>query len=649
MTPVDSQSHKPRTLSSRPERSALFFWIAVLFTIAVSIVILGTLQYRWSSEIRKAAEARVGTELESTMMKWHLDFYSEISTICNVLQIGLDSGARDSWDDYLQRYTQWSHARNSDDPVRSTYTNPDLVKDVYIWETSAKARPRLLRLNPDKQKIEKSAVPPDLVFLLTHLKRTASSLYVAQRAWELDEPSDGKHSSEKLLSHSHMLRGDAVAGWQFDEAVPAIVHPILRRAGGRPVRGETLSSDGSIDWIVAVLNVDPIEKRILPRLAQHYFSGREGLEYKVAVTSAGGTPGILYSSDADFAGDMRTSDAVMNIFGRSPESFGEQLWKTGRDRDPSNRDDWKRFSGPVWFPVIQHTARGGPWLLTLKSRKGPLDSAVTIVWRTHLLTSAAVLLLLAASVVLVIVSSRRAEALANLQMNFVTSISHELRTPLAAILSAGQTITDGFATDLKLYGWLITTQARQEIDLVEQILLFTSSKSGANNFVLQPLDVTSVFEQVRRDTVAPLERSGFTVDFQVAESLPPIVGDLRFLVRCLQNLIGNAAKYSGDSRWIGVSAELEQYDSQNKRVQISVADRGLGISASELVRIFEPFYRSPSVLASQIHGTGLGLSVTKHLVETMRGGVSVLSEPGVGSTFTLYFQVATSVDSEMVA
>jgi hypothetical protein len=490
---VDFQSRTLRRLSSPASRSALFFWIAVLFTIAVSIVILSTLQYRWSSEIRKDAEIRVGTELESTMMKWHLDFYSEISAICNVLQIGPDSGARDRWEDYLHRYTQWSHARNSDDPMESIYTNPDLVKDVYIWETSAKERPRLLRLNPDKQKIEKSAVPPDLVFLLTHLKRNASSLNLALRAWELDEASNGKDLSEKRLPPSHMLRGDAVAGWQFDEAVPAIVHPILRRAGGRLSRSEALSSDEPVDWVVAVLNIDPIEKRILPRLAQHYFSGSEGLEYKVAVISAGATPVMLYSSDADFTGDVRTSDAVMNIFGGSPESFGEQLWKRGNDRDPSNRDDWKRFSGPVWFRVIQHTARGGPWLLTLKSRRGPVDSAVTTVWHTHLLTSAVVLLFLAASVSLAIVSSRRAEALANLQMNFVTSISHELRTPLAAILSAGQTITDGFATDLKLYGWLITTQARHEIDLVEQILLFTSAKNGAKNFVLQP-PVTSALQ-----------------------------------------------------------------------------------------------------------------------------------------------------------
>src|SRR4029077_11469572 len=116
-----------------------------------------------------------------------------------------------------QRYTQWRHARNSDDQVESIYTNPDLVKDVYIWETSAEPRPRLLRLNPGNQKIEKSAVPTDLVFLLTHLQRNASSLRVALHSWKLEQFTNGNRASEDQLSSSHMLRGDAVAGWQFDE------------------------------------------------------------------------------------------------------------------------------------------------------------------------------------------------------------------------------------------------------------------------------------------------------------------------------------------------------------------------------------------------------------------------------------------------
>jgi len=127
------------------------------------------------------------------------------------------------------------------------------------------------------------------------------------------------------------------------------------------------------------------------------------------------------------------------------------------------------------------------------------------------------------------------------------------------------------------------------------------------------------------------------------------VGDLLFLSRCLQNLIGNAAKYSGQSRWIGVSAELEELGNPNKGVQIRVADCGIGICSAELEQIFEPFYRSPSVLAAQIHGTGLGLSVTKDLAEAMGGRVSVLSELSVGSVFTLHFRVVAELDSAMVA
>ena len=646
---LDLQSRKLRTPRTSPKQSSLLFWITVLITIAVLLAIVGTLQYRWSTEIRQAAEVRLGTFLESTMMKWHLDFYSEISAVCTALQIGPDSGARDSREHYLQRYTRWSRAANEDDSMDNIYTNPELVKDIYIWETSISASPRLLRLNADKEKIERSPVPPDLQSLLAHLKRNSSSLRVALRAWEQDDVPYQHRARDERLSPSHMLRGDAVAGWQFDEGVPAIVHPIFHHVG-RPLPAKASSNDEPVDWVVAVLNLETIERRILPRLAQRYFAGSQGLEYKVGVITAGRTPRLLYSSDTDFlVREVRTSDAVMNIFGSPSESSARQLWQVGENGEPLKREDWHRFSSPVWFPVIRHASEDGPWLLVLQNRKGLLDAAVTKVWRSHLLTSGVVLLMLATSIVLVVVTSRRAEALANLQMDFVTSVSHELRTPLTAILSAGQNITDGFATDLKVYGWLITTQARREIDLVDQILSFASTKNGAKHYVLRPLEVTSVLDQVRRDTVTIFEQSGFTVDFHIAPSLPPIVGDLLFLSRCLQNLIGNAAKYSGQSRWIGVSAELEELGNPNKGVQIRVADCGIGICSAELEQIFEPFYRSPSVLAAQIHGTGLGLSVTKDLAEAMGGRVSVLSELSVGSVFTLHFRVVAELDSEMVA
>ncbi len=607
--------------------------------------IVGTLQYRWSTEIKRAAEVRVGRDLESMMMKWHLDFYGEFSAVCVALQIGPDSGARDSREDYLERYTEWSHATNSEDPLENIYTNRDLVKDTYIWESSQAERPRLLRLNAQTAKIETAAVPADLETLLEHLKQHSSNLRVALRAWELAGP--GISQSDERPSPSNMLRSNAITGWQFDEQIPAIVHPIIHRSGDEKMNADSLKTR-PVDWVVVVLSFETIEQRILPGLTQRYF-GSDDLTYKVAVITAGKRPRLIYASHPGFQPrEISSSDSVMNIFGPPPESTEGHLWQTEKNRESLRGEDWHSFSSPVWFPVIQRTEEDGPWMLVLENRKGALDAAVTRVWRSNLLTGGIVLLLLAATMVLVVIASQRAQLLANLQMDFVASVSHELRTPLAAILSAGQNITDGYAPNLRLYGGLITTQARQLIDLVDQTLLFVSMKNGTNNCLLRPIDVSDVLEQVRRNTVAMFEESGFTFEFHASGALPRIMGDPQLLSRCMQNLIGNAVKYSGRNRWVGVSADCEDGNSR-REVRISVADRGLGIAAPELQLIFEPFYRSPSALSAQIHGTGLGLSVTKHLVEAMGGRVSVVSELGVGSVFLLHLPVGKLVSPEGVA
>jgi signal transduction histidine kinase len=104
----------------------------------------------------------------------------------------------------------------------------------------------------------------------------------------------------------------------------------------------------------------------------------------------------------------------------------------------------------------------------------------------------------------------------------------------------------------------------------------------------------------------------------------------------VQNLITNALKYGSDQKWIGVKVALIEHGLSGKEIQISVADRGIGIDQKELSHIFEPFYRSPSVTAAQIHGTGLGLPLAKSIVEAMKGRVTVKSAPGRGSTFTLH-------------
>ena len=652
---TSTSRQSPRTRNARTfhafTRAFPLFWVAVLSSIAVLLAIAAALEYRWSTEIKRAEQVRVATDLESVMIKWHLDFYGEFSTACVALQIGPDSGQRDSWEDYLHRYTQWSRAEDNSSSVTHLYKNRDLVRDVYIWETSRRVRPRLLRLNSGDDRIESSAIPPPLEPLLAHLRRNSSSLPVALQAWRLDNfANDARSEGEQGPSLSHLLRSNAETGWQFDESLPALVHPIFHYSQHRAIDTKTLSSVDPVDWVVVVLNFETIQKRILPGLMQRYFSGKQGLEYKVAVIDAGSTAHLLYSSDPGFgAGDISASDSVMEIFGPPQENSEHDLWQVENHKASLKSSDGRRFSSPVWFPIIARTSEDGPWLLILQNRRGPLGAAVTRVWHRNLLTGGIVLLLLAVSMVLVVVASQRAQALANLQMDFVASVSHELRTPLAVILSASENIRDGFVEGRKALmeqGAIITQQANQLMGLIDHVLLFAATARGVGYRNPRALHVSEILESALRNTYGLLHEADFTVEQEIRPGMPCIVGDLSALSQCVENLIVNAVKYSNGDRWIGLSAGLDKNSNGKTGVRISVSDHGVGIHSSDLQQIFEPFYRCPQAIAAQIHGTGLGLSIAKRIAEAFGGTLSVVSEVGVGTVFTLHLLIADEITSE---
>jgi signal transduction histidine kinase len=261
---------------------------------------------------------------------------------------------------------------------------------------------------------------------------------------------------------------------------------------------------------------------------------------------------------------------------------------------------------------------------------------------------------LASAAVWAIQRSRMLNAiqLAKLQMEFVASVSHELRTPLAVLSSAADNIADGLVegnAELRRYGAVLQNQSRRMGRLVDEILLFASTEDGKNRYVLQPLAVSRIIDSVVASTEALTQGKGFVIAQQIEPGLPLVIGDFSAISQCLQNLIGNAVKYSGDSRWIAFRAiTAPREHGTGQEVRISVADRGIGIERSELAQIFDPFYRSPRVSAAQIHGTGLGLSLAKRIAEAMGGKLTVVSELSAGSTFTLHLQIAKGEDSQTV-
>ena len=593
------------------------------------------MQFRSTAQINEATEDRIGGNLESLMIDWHLDFYRRFSAICVALQVGPDSGAFDDPTVFRDRYAQWRHGTRT----------PQLVENLYIWETSQKASPVLLSLNASNGP-PRSAIPPGNIGpLLSRLRSRSGNLYEGLRAWEVDNPES---STRKVPPQYLTQASDPLSGWQFDQNIPAIVHPIVHHK--IPALVDDPRGPDAIDWIIIVLDIRNIQTEIFPTLAANHFGTLSNADYFVAVAALGNPNRFLYDSFEDGAGTkIDQSDAAMNIFGPPPASVEDDFWVAFKNANAVKVQNWRHFSSPIWFPVIHYSNADNPWMLILTHRKGRLENIAANVRYMNLFTNGVILVLLAAGTALVAITAQRAQSYARMQMDFVSSISHELRTPLTAIYSAGENLADGVVVgqaQSQHYGSIITSQARQLIDLVDQILTFASYRNRANLDEMPLLEVGETINVALQNTQASVLAGGFNIEVDIAPGLPLVEGDQGAIISCIQNLLANAIKYSGKSRWIRVSAERTN-QKNNGEVQISVEDRGIGIAAAELTDVFKPFYRSQQVKAAQIHGTGLGLSVAKELVESMGGRISVTSSFGSGTTFTLYLRGSTQTAGQI--
>jgi signal transduction histidine kinase len=236
--------------------------------------------------------------------------------------------------------------------------------------------------------------------------------------------------------------------------------------------------------------------------------------------------------------------------------------------------------------------------------------------------------------------ARRAKRIAAQQMEFVAGVSHELCTPLAVINSAAENLMDGVIEDtseIKEYGGMIRDQGRRLEHLVDEVLQFAAGRAERAGYELRRVQVHDLIAHSLAAAEPMLHEAGFTLEENCPPALPEVIADASAASMCLENLISNAVKYAGEKRWIGVRAELLR---SKMEVQVSVEDQGIGIPARELAHIFEPFYRVESVRESPIRGVGLGLYLVKRAMEGMGGRVSVNSQVGRGSCFTLHFKLA---------
>jgi len=642
-----------------------------MFVVAIAllgaIALLATLQYQWLGRISDAERQRMTANLGAHSTGFAQEFDREITRAYFTFQLPATPGDDNVATRLSAHYDRWT----------ATARFPRMIKDIYlVAQGEAKDRP-LQHFSATTRFIEPAAWPESLAMLRDTLV---------------------KNPAPAIPGGPLMIRAIPPS---VVESVPALVVPapviffneaVLSNAGLR-----NFQVPPSLSYVVLVLDREYITSEMLPALMQQYFraSGSEE-DYQVAVVSVADKR-IVYKS-GDFAPDpSATADASTDLFQVRLQEFGNLASEVRRfttlfsARKPVEEASPKgtvsarggsqtrhtitvpangtaqfthKEGGPVSIVVQQEMstverqmversamvagataassrplAGGARWKLMVKHPSGSLEVAVNAARRRNLMVSSSVLALLGASVGFLVLTTRRAQELARQQMEFVAAVSHELRTPLAVIRSAADNLADGVVFDhpqVRKYGDLVRGESRRLTEMVEQILELAGIQSGQRSFALRPVPLIPLLHDVVRSSSTLIAEAHIDVELELPDTLPPILGDEQALRRVFQNLVGNAVKYGESGRWIGIKAAVSGRD-----VVVSIADKGIGIPAAEQQKIFEPFYRVPSVVAAQIHGAGLGLSLVQRIVEAHGGRIAVRSAEGSGSEFIVHLPAAS--------
>jgi len=173
------------------------------------------------------------------------------------------------------------------------------------------------------------------------------------------------------------------------------------------------------------------------------------------------------------------------------------------------------------------------------------------------------------------------------------------------------------------------------------VMEFAGVYQGKRLYQPTPIDLPELIDRALARAALQQPENEWHIEKDIESNLPAVLGDYAAIESAIRNVLDNAAKYGGLECWIRVEAHSEP-GKQSRSVQITIKDGGRGIAPSDLPHIFEPFYRGKEVVASQIHGNGLGLSLVKNIIEAHGGTIAVVSVREKGTSFTLRLPAATN-------
>jgi len=571
--------------------------VAGVAVLGLLLIALAFLEHRWIRQLSEAEGERLQSQLEGSVGLFQRALALEVA------QAGANAPPEPT-----ERPSPGRAAPPSWEDVQSSLAvDTELVADSYVAERNSRG---------------------GLSFL---------EYWLESGEWEKFRPSDGVAGAlERCMTPATTGPPPPGGGRGMNLTVVLVKgeNPIVVRAFPRPPPERPAPPQGREAperYQILELDTRYLRTTLLPELLGRSFGAVGFEDYDVGVILHGDSEELLYQSRPGLTSShFDAADTRVAMF-----SF--PAVRPGEGGLPSERSRGRPIAPGPGGPTAV-CGESDAWELVVRHRAGSVGQAVAGLRNRNLAMSGGVLVLLAISVVMMILSTRRAQRLAKAHMEFAAGVSHELRTPLAVIRSAADNLAEGAVTQpdqIKKYGALVRREGRRLSEMVDATLQFASSQARRISLELQSIPVAPVIESALGETELAIREADVVVQSDVESELPPVMADPLALQQCLQNFITNAIKYGGEERWIGIRAVAGR-GADHPFVLITVADRGPGIRSEEAQRIFDPFYQGETRNRAKARGVGLGLSLTKNIMEAMGGKVTVVTGLGKGSRFTLH-------------
>ena len=630
--------------------------IVLIALCCLTLAILGTLQLAWVGQVIDAQSERTLASLHNSMRVFIRSLAIDAAHLLTIFR------AEPRWDpaERAQRLTErffvW-HEFSAFGPA---------IKRILYYDAIGSSSPKLEELKLTRQRFEPIATQGAFEDLEAELQSTVSR-------------------------HRQVLGPDWLATWLYYPDYSALVRPVAT-LGRKPNAAERELL--FVGYLVIQLDLEYICEHIVPGLVRAHFLDMTGdLLFDVALALDGevkyvyspasstasdsgapdssGSPTIYSVSDPDRrprANWVENADArrqmllVMRPPPRPVMRFGgvQRISLRSVPPDP-NLIELTRYrqarrqnslEGSSEMAVLRFTPERPRVFVVadeqrtlevvIKHVDGSLEAVLANQYARSAVIGLSLLLILGGAMAMIVVSLRRASRLANMRLEFAAAVSHELRTPVATIRALGDNIAAGIlgtGQQAIRYGGLIRDEGRRLSEMIEQTLKLAALNSASDRYELVPVDASAVVDDALAYAQPMIEGAGFVMERSDAQGIPLVLADETALRQSLGNLLSNAVKYGLPGRWLKVELETTK-DSEQREVRISVHDRGPGVPAREERSIFEPFYRSGASVESAAPGSGLGLNLAQRMVQGMGGRLSLRSEPGEGSVFTIHLPVA---------